>query len=76
MATRFDSFLASELSILAAGLCDFKATATWQQNPSLASGAAPSRAALLTEIQNAANWGGAKCPDLGPNGQAFIAARS
>lgn len=58
MATRFDAFNASECNIIAASLAVYRDSYWALMKPGSVNGGAPSRDALLTEIQGASNWPG------------------
>lgn len=64
MATRFDSFTATEMMALVAGLCAFEATTAAQGNYCPITGPAPSRDALIFEAQKSTNYGNGNYPDL------------
>ena len=57
MATRFDSFTRDECSILGSSLSVYR-DSYLALTRGLVNGAAPSRDALLVELQGATNWAG------------------
>lgn len=64
MATRFDSFTATEMMCLVASLCAYESTQAFQGNYCPTGGPAPSRDALIFEAQRATNYNAGNYPDL------------